>query len=121
MNEVKAKLKYLRISPRKTRIAADLVRNKKLKEAERILAFTYKRAAEPVLKLLKSAAANAKNNFNLDEENLYVKEIRVDEGPTLKRLMPRARGRASRINKRTSHVTIILNKVQNNSKLKVKS
>lgn len=118
MKEVKAKLNNLRTAPRKTRLVAGLIRNKNFREAERILKFTYKKTAEPFLKLLKSAAANGKNNFNLQEDNLYVKELRVDEGRTLKRHMPRARGRASRINKRTSRITLILSEGQNQSKIK---
>lgn len=106
--EVKAKLNNLRISPRKVGLVAGLIRRMKTDKADKILMFTYKRASDPILKLLKSAIANAKNNFNLKEENLYVKEIKVDEGRTLKRFMPRARGKASRINKRTSNISIIL-------------
>lgn len=111
--EVKAKLNNLRISPRKVGLVAGLIRRMKADKAEKTLVFVYKRSAEPVLKLLKSAVANAKNNFNLKEENLYIKEIKVDEGRTLKRFMPRARGRASRINKRTSNITLILSETQN--------
>lgn len=111
--EIKAKLNSLRIAPRKTRLIADLIRKKNVKDAERILAFTYKRGVGPILKLLKSAVANAENNFKLKNEDLFIKEIKVDKGITLKRWMPRARGKASRINKRASHITLILNKVQN--------
>lgn len=118
MTEIKAKLSRIRTAPRKTRLVANLIRNKNVREAERLLNFTYKKTAGPFLKLLKSAAANGKNNFSLPEENLYVKELRVDKGPTLKRHMPRARGRASRINKRTSHIIMILGEVQNQSKIK---
>lgn len=119
--EVKAKLNNLRISPRKAGLVAGLIRRMKADKAEKTLMFAYKRASDPILKLLKSAVANAKNNFNLKEENLYVKEIKVDEGRTLKRSMPRARGRASRINKRTSNITLILSEAQNKSELKVKN
>lgn len=108
MAEIKAQLNYLRISPRKTRLVADLIRSKNVKEAENILVFTYKKAGEPFLKLLKSAIYNAKNNFNLKEDSLFIKELKVDKGPTLKRWMPRARGRAKKINKRTSHITLVL-------------
>lgn len=121
MTEIKAKLNNLRISPRKARLVADLVRNKKANEAEKLLKFVYKKSAEPFLKLLKSAIANAKNNFNLHEEGLFVKELKVDKGRVLKRFMPRARGVAKRINKRTSHISLILDNIQNQKKLKVKS
>src|SRR3989338_4804193 len=100
--EIKAKLNYLRISPRKTRLVGNLIKGRTVKEAEKTLIFTYKKAASPFLKFLRSATANAKNNFQLDEDNLYVKELKVDQAPTLKRWMPRARGRATRIKKRWS-------------------
>src|SRR3989338_2368373 len=106
--EIKAKLNYLRISPRKTRLVGDLIKGRTVKEAKKTLIFTYKKSAAPFLKLLQSASANGKNNFRLDENNLYVKELRVDKAPTLKRWMPRARGRATRINKRGSHISIVL-------------
>lgn len=115
---IKAKLNYLRIAPRKTRLVGNLIRGKSLKEAERLLIFTYKRAAAPFLKLLKSAAANVKNNFHLTENNLYIKELRIDEAPVLKRRMPRARGRATLIRKKGSHITLVL---EEQAKLKVKS
>jgi large subunit ribosomal protein L22 len=111
MPTVKAKLSYLRIAPRKVRLVADMVRRKKVGEAQTILAFTTKRGARPVLKLLNSAEANAKNNFHLDSENLYISRIVVDEGPKLKRFMPRARGSASPIQKKTSHITILLDEI----------
>lgn len=104
---MKAALNNYRQSPRKVRIVADLVRGKKVEEALKSLTFTVKRASDPVLKLLKSAIANAKNSGS-DVENLIVKEIQVNKGVTLKRIMPRARGSASKINKRSCHVTIIL-------------
>jgi large subunit ribosomal protein L22 len=108
MKEVKAKLRYLRIAPRKVRLVADLIRGKSVEEAERILNFTRKKAALPLLKLLKSAIANAKHNFNLDEKNLYISKIIVDEGPKMEKIFPRARGRADIIQKKTSHVTLVL-------------
>ncbi|PIR70247.1 MAG: 50S ribosomal protein L22 [Candidatus Niyogibacteria bacterium CG10_big_fil_rev_8_21_14_0_10_42_19] len=108
MPNIKAYLKYLRMSPRKVRVVADTVRNKKVSNARVSLKFLPKKAAGPVGKLLASAVANAKHNFNLSDEDLYIKEIKVDQGPVLKRWMPRAFGRASAIRKRTSHVTIIL-------------
>lgn len=101
-------LKNYRQSPRKVRLVADTVRGKKVDIALRNLAFVNKRATDPIAKLIKSAVSNAKNNFNVNEENLFIKEIRVDKGITLKRIMPRARGTAFRINKRSSHVEVIL-------------
>ena len=106
--EVIAKLNYLRLAPRKVRLAADLLRGKSALEAERQLQFLTKRASGPLLKLLRSAVANAEHNFRLKKENLRVAKITVDEGPPLKRTRPRAFGRAFPIKKRTSHVTIVL-------------
>lgn len=107
--EIPAKLNYYRMSPRKVRIVADLVRGKKTKEAISSLGFSKRKAAPIILKILKSALANAKNNFKIkDDENLYIKKITVDEGPTLKRYMPRAHGRATMIHKRTSHINVVL-------------
>ncbi len=106
--EVKAKLKYLRMAPRKVRQVADLIRGKKVSEAKNILDFSIRRAARPLRKLLDSAIANAKNNFQLDEETLWISTILVDEGPKLKRWRARARGRAAEIQKKTSHITLIL-------------
>ncbi len=114
--EVRASLKYLRISPRKVRLVADLIRGKTVKEAENQLRLLKKRAKEPLLKLLKSAVANAKNNFNLSPDNLYIAQLRVDEGPALKRWMPRARGSASLIKKRSSHILMVLKEINNKSK-----
>ena len=104
--EAKANLKYLRISPRKVKIVLDLIRGKDVATAVAILMQTPKAASEPVLKLLKSAAANAENNHQMDPEKLYVSACYANTGPIIKRIMPRAQGRAYRINKRTSHVTI---------------
>ena len=106
--EARAQLNYLRISPRKVGIVADLVRGKSVAQATAILMNTPKSASEPLLKLLKSAAANAENNHQMDPEKLYVAEIFATGGPILKRIRPRAQGRAFRINKRTSHVTIVV-------------
>jgi large subunit ribosomal protein L22 len=105
---ITAKLRYLRIAPRKVRLVADLIRGRSVGEAENILSFTTKKASLPLLKLLKSAVANAKNNFQLAKENLYISQILVDEGPKLKRWMARARGRADEIQKKTSHITLCL-------------
>ena len=104
--EAKAYLKYLRIAPRKVQIVADLIRGKDVNTAMAILMQTPKAASEPMIKLLKSAVANAENNNNMDVEKLYVSQVFATTGPILKRVMPRAQGRAFRINKRTSHVTL---------------
>ena len=109
---VTAKLRYLRIAPRKVRLVADLIRKKSIEEAQTILSFTTKKATRVLLKLLKQAIANAKTNFQLEEKNLYISKILVDEGPKYKRWMPRARGMASPIQKKTSHVTIELTEIE---------
>ena len=106
--EAKAVLKYTRISPRKVEIVLDLIRNKPVDLAMAILKHTPKAACEDLEKLLKSAIANAENNFNMDRNNLYVPECYVCPGPMLKRIRPRAQGRAYRILKRTSHVTLVV-------------
>ena len=106
--EAKAVLKYARISPRKVKIVLDLIRGKDTKTAMAILENTPRGACEYLTKLLKSACANAENNFNMDPDNLYVAECYVCPGPTLKRMMPRAKGRGDRILKRTSHMTIVV-------------
>lgn len=118
--EVKAHLRYLRIAPRKVRLVADLIRGKTVGEAENILNFTQKRTSLPLLKLLKQAIANAKNNFNLDEKNLYISKILVNEGSKLKRIFPRARGRADIIQKKTSHITLILDEISKKENIKMK-
>ncbi len=104
----KAKLSYARISSRKVKVVIDLIRNKSVGEALAILQFTPKAAAEPVDKLIRSAVANAENNHEMDVEKLYIAEIYANQGPTLKRIRPRAQGRAFRIRKRTSHITVVL-------------
>jgi large subunit ribosomal protein L22 len=106
--EVKAYAKSLRISPRKLRLVVDLVRGKKISPALAQLQFSGRAASLPVSKLLKSAVANAKHNYDLVEDNLFIKEIFADGAATLKRSMPRAQGRATPIRKRTSHLTIVL-------------
>ena len=106
--EARATLRYARFSPRKVGLVMDLIRNKPLDEALAILQYTPKAACEPLLKLVNSAAANAENNFNMDRNSLYVAECYVCPGPTLKRIMPRDHGRAYRILKRTSHMTVVL-------------
>lgn len=105
---VKSQLKYLRIAPRKVRLVADAIRNKKVTDASAKLNFMPKRSARPILKLLNSARANARNNFNLDDAQLFIKEIKVDQGTVMKRYMPQARGTAHLIRKKTSHVTLVL-------------
>ena len=106
--ETTARARYVRISPRKVRLVVDLVRGKKVEDAINILNFTQKRAAKTVYKLLKSAVANAETKGDIDVDNLFVKLIFVGQGPTLKRFMPRAMGRATPILKRTSHITVVL-------------
>ena len=103
-----AKLKYARISPRKVKIVLDLIRGKDARVAKAILLNTPKGASEYLIKLLNSACANAEANFHMDSDKLYVSECFVTPGPTMKRLMPRAKGSADRILKRTSHVTIVV-------------
>ena len=105
---MKANLKNYRQSPRKVRLIADLIRGKMVSRALPSLGLLGKRAAGPIKKLLLSAVANAKNNDKTDAEHLFIKEIRIDEGPTLKRIRARARGSAHPIRKRTSHISIVL-------------
>ena len=110
--ESKASAKYVRISPRKVQIVLDLIRNQPADKAMAILKFTPKAACEPVSKVLKSAMANAENNYNMDITKLYVAYAHVAPGPILKRIQPRAQGRAYRINKRTSHITLVLKEME---------
>lgn len=105
---VSATARYVRISARKLRLVADLVRGKRVEEARTVLTFTPKSGAKIVDKLIGSAVANAKNNNDMSADELYISSIYVNEGPTLKRWKARAMGRASRINKRTSHITVEL-------------
>jgi large subunit ribosomal protein L22 len=106
--DAKAVAKYIRMSPQKVRLVVDLVRGKKVQDARNILLYTRKYAAGIVAKVLKSAVANAAQNPNIDENTLYVKEIFVDQGPSLKRWRARAQGRAAGIKKRTSHITVVV-------------
>ena len=106
--EAKATLRYARISSRKVKIVADLIRGKDVDEALAIVKFTPKASSDIIEKLLKSAIANAENNHGMKHENLYVAEIYANQGPTLKRIRPAAKGSAVRIRKRTSHITIVL-------------
>ncbi len=103
-----AKLRYLRIAPRKVRLVTNVVKKLSINEAEARLLTSPKRVAEPILKLLRSAIANAKNNKQMEINHLFIKEIKVDQGPVIKRLMPRARGQAGMIQKKESHITLIL-------------
>ncbi|MDY4254317.1 MAG: 50S ribosomal protein L22 [Oscillospiraceae bacterium] len=106
--EARAKATFERIAPRKVQCVLDLIRNKPADEAAAILKYTPKAACEPLAKLLKSAMANAENNFDMDVSRLYVAECSVSQGPTLKRIRPRDHGRAFRINKKSSHITLVL-------------
>ncbi len=105
---ITAKLRHLRISPRKVRLVTDLIRGLDTLKAQEQLKFSSKRAAQPILKLLNSAMANAQHNSGLEKDNLYIAGVLVDPGPTLKRWRARAYGRAAQILKRTSHVTLVL-------------
>ncbi len=106
--EARAEHKFARISPRKVSIVCDLIRGKDVKTAEALMQHTPKAASELMIKVLKSAVANAEHNFHMDTDKLYVSETFANPGPILKRGMPRAQGRMYRINKRTSHITIVV-------------
>ena len=106
--EVKAKAKFIRTAPRKARMVTELVKGKGVGDALNILAFTKKAPAKIVAKLLRSAVANADQMKNIDVDTLFIKEITVDQGPTMKRYRPRAMGRATIIRKRMSHITVVL-------------
>ena len=106
--EMSAHARFIRISPRKVRIVADNIKGQPVEKAVGLLTFTPKKAGRILLKVVKSAVANAEQNANVDVDNLYVKRISVDEGPTLKRWRARAQGRAYHIRKRTSHITVVL-------------
>jgi large subunit ribosomal protein L22 len=106
--EASAKLKFVRLSPQKTRLVADMVRGKAVQEALNILKFSPKRPADVVAKLVRSAVANAEQMGVSDVDRLFVKALFVDQGPVLKRFMPRAQGRATKIRKPTSHITVIV-------------
>lgn len=114
--EVKAKLNHLRMSPRKVRLVIDVIRKMPVDAALDQLRFANKLAAEPVAKLIKSAIANGINTYDLDRDNLYIKEIRSDEGVTLKRWMPRAHGRATSIRKRGCHISLVLGEIKESGK-----
>ena len=104
----RAEIKFARISPRKVQIVCDMIRGQKTDIAMAMMENTPKAACELMIKLLKSACANAENNFEMDPEKLYVSEVYAGAGPILKRSMPRAQGRMYRINKRSSHITIVV-------------
>jgi large subunit ribosomal protein L22 len=106
--EAKAVARFLRVSPRKARAVVDLIRGKSYPEALTILRFTPRRVCAEVEKVVRSAGANAKTNYNMNPQDLLVAEAYVDQGPTLKRIRPRARGMADRVRKRTSHITVVL-------------
>ena len=106
--EAFAHVKYVRMSPRKVKLVCDMIRGLDVKTATAYLMQTSKAACEPMLKLLKSAVANAENNHSMDVDKLFVSHVSADPGPILKRVQPRAQGRAYRINKRTSHITMVL-------------
>ena len=108
MKIAKAYLRYVRIAPRKVQIVCDLIRGQDAQTAMAILLATPKAACEPMAKLLKSACANAENNFSMDPEKLYVSKVYAAPGPILKRMRPVSKGRAYRINKRTSHITLVV-------------
>ncbi len=111
MTTVKVKLKRLRIAPQKVRLVANAVRGAKADDARAQLSAMEKRAAQPMKKLLESALANAQHNFGLDPHNLFIDTVHVDEGMTLKRWLPRAHGRATKLFKRTSHITMTLSEI----------
>lgn len=106
--EARATAKYIRIAPRKAGQVADVVRGKNVNEALAILKYTPRGAAPVIAKVVKSAMANAENNYNMDVDKLYVAEVFANQGPTMKRFMPRAMGRATTIRKRTSHIEVVL-------------
>ncbi len=113
MSEQISQLNYLKIAPRKVRLVADLIKNLSVNEAEAQLLMERRRAAKSLLKLLRSAVSNATNNQHLNVEKLFIKSIRVDQGPMLKRYLPRARGMATPIQKKMSHVILILGEKEN--------
>ena len=117
--EVTARLRYIRITPRKARLVADTVRGMTLNEAEAQLSMTPKRAGVPILKLIRSAKSNAENNSNIDSSKLYVKSIRVDQGPQrFKKWEFRAQGRANLLSRKTSHITLVLGETEKAEKKK---
>ncbi|MEK7203133.1 MAG: 50S ribosomal protein L22 [Patescibacteria group bacterium] len=118
--EVKAKVKHVRMSARKVRLVVNAVRGLSVERSLDLLKFTQKKSVKPVVKLLKSAMANAQNNFELDQNNLYIKTIVVDEGKALHRWLPRAHGRATPIRKKSCHINVILEEIKSSGKTKAK-
>jgi len=118
--EVRASLKHLRVAPRKARLVSGLVRGLDVNKAANQLKFLNKKSAKPMLKLLESAVANAINNYDLDRNNLVIKEIKVDEGRVLKRWLPRAHGRATILRKKMSHIAITLSEIVDSGKKEAK-
>jgi large subunit ribosomal protein L22 len=112
MQQSKAIARYVRVAPRKVRLVVDLIRGKGVGEAISILRHTPKAASPVVEKVLNSAIANAEHNYSMNVENLVISAVFVDQGPTLKRFMPRAKGSASKIHKRTSHITVVVSEKQ---------
>jgi len=119
--EIKANLKNLRMSAQKTRLVVDVVRKMSVLEALDQLKFINKLAGKPVADLIKSGIANAENTYNLNKNNLFIKEIKVDEGLTLKRWMPRAHGRATSIRKRSCHISLVLAEIKVTEKIQKKA
>lgn len=112
VKEVRAVAKYIHTAPRKLRLVADMIRGKKAGEAQDLLTFTPKRAARTLSKVLKSAVANAQNNSNMDPEKLVVSQVYIDQGPMLKRWIPRSKGRATSVFKYSSHITLAVRERQ---------
>jgi large subunit ribosomal protein L22 len=118
---ITAKLNYLRVAPRKVRLSADLIRGKSVREAENLLNFSVKKSSSPLAKLLKQAVTSAQNLFQLDPDNLYISKITVDEGPKFKRWRARAKGQAYEIQKKSSHIILVLDeKTKTKKKAKIK-
>ncbi|NBX70892.1 MAG: 50S ribosomal protein L22 [Actinobacteria bacterium] len=118
INSARASARFVRVTPQKARRVINLIRGMSAAEAQTLLRFAPQTASEPIGKVLDSAVANATNNYNLDPRTLVITEAYVDEGPTMKRFRPRAQGRASQILKRTSHITVIVESVDADSKKK---
>lgn len=118
--EVKAKVKFIRMSPTKIRLVANLIQKMPVEKALNQLRFINKLASGPVAKLIESAMANAEHNFELAKDNLFIKTLTVDQGPTLKRSMPRAHGRATPIRKKTSHINLVLGEIKPSGVVKAK-
>jgi len=118
--EVKVKAKFIKMSPRKIRLVVNVIRGMEINKALNQLQFIRKWAAKPEMKLVNSAIADAENNFKLSKDNLYIKEVRVDEGPTIHRWMPKAHGRATPIRKRSSHIILTLSEIKETARPKIK-